>query len=627
MADKDISIRIKVDGKSYEADLGRAENATEKLGKESKATAADMHLLSSAANVFGGIIGGWSLLELGQQLFQVGRETESLVAALTTATGSSDKAKDAFEALDELASRMPGNTQQWTDAFVTLANRGLTASEKSLKSYAATAGALNKTVSDMVEAVADAVTGENERLKEFGVKAKDNGDTVIYTFRGVETEVRKNAADIESYLINLGETHFGESLANQMDTVGTVFDEAVEEINRLFADLGALGFNDLMRDAAAAVHELAEELRNDPTAAADWLTWLAKIGASIKLGFQEAGGALGLMAGIVANIGEDGFFDKVEAMVEGRRLDQVENLRDYEQRLNELDQRRDQAVADMTTRNNSETPALDSPTSPTGGGSSGGRSGSSKLAPEIKAEIKAAEEMLKLRDQHLEQLSKEAERVYQDTRTGQELLAQELTRLDELLAAGEVSWDTYARAVMNAEDAYAGAEDKAKAFAETSEGLFESLEGAIRGWGDNFTETMTDAVMTGKASFSDLAQSIIRDLIKIAIQKQITDRIIGVATSMFGGATGSTGGAGMTTQSAGGMAGGATQIRANGAGGGGAFRVSISNDGQSKQVKSARAEMDTEGMVLNVVISDVQRGGKLAGALEGTYPSLKRGNY
>lgn len=51
---------------------------------------------------------------------------------------------------------------------------------------------------------------------------------------------------------------------------------------------------------------------------------------------------------------------------------------------------------------------------------------------------------------------------------------------------------------------------------------FRSLENAVRGWGNAFTDTLADAVLTGKASFQDLANSVIRDLLRMEIQASIT---------------------------------------------------------------------------------------------------------
>ncbi|MCM2309216.1 MAG: hypothetical protein NDI91_17305 [Sulfuritalea sp.] len=61
-----------------------------------------------------------------------------------------------------------------------------------------------------------------------------------------------------------------------------------------------------------------------------------------------------------------------------------------------------------------------------------------------------------------------------------------------------------------------------------SDGLdtYAALTQAVEGWGNTFTNTLADMVMGGKAGFADLANSIIRDLIRIQIKKNYTDDLV-----------------------------------------------------------------------------------------------------
>ena len=69
-----------------------------------------------------------------------------------------------------------------TETLLLMKNYGLDASNESLKVYTNTALGAGKSIEQFAEAMADALTGENERLKEFGVKASLLGDKVGYAW-------------------------------------------------------------------------------------------------------------------------------------------------------------------------------------------------------------------------------------------------------------------------------------------------------------------------------------------------------------------------------------------------------------------------------------------------------------
>ena len=222
----------------------------------------------------------------------VQRQFDVLNAGLITATGSSEKAASAFKALQEFAQKTPYDLNQAVKGFTQLVNLGLTPSEKALMSYGNTASAMGKDLNQMIEAVADAATGEFERLKEFGIKAKVSGDQVSLIFQGVTTKVGNNAKEIESFLIKLGETKFGDAMSLRMATLDGAVSNLGDTWENTFRLVNDAGLGDVMResvnDAAEALGELNNMLASGEmegyleASSIAWSEWAIDITESIR---------------------------------------------------------------------------------------------------------------------------------------------------------------------------------------------------------------------------------------------------------------------------------------------------------------------------------------------------------
>jgi hypothetical protein len=147
-------------------------------------------------------------------------DMESMNIALQTSfQGNQKEAKAAFDAINKFAAKTPYGLEEVMTGFIKLKNMGLDPSEQALTAYGNTASAMGKSLNEMVEAVADAATGEFERLKEFGIKAKSEGDNVTFMFQGVKTTVGKNSKEIEQYLKYVGNVKFAGGIAAQSKSV------------------------------------------------------------------------------------------------------------------------------------------------------------------------------------------------------------------------------------------------------------------------------------------------------------------------------------------------------------------------------------------------------------------------
>ncbi len=263
-----LEVQVKSDGfvrasdrmVKYTEAAGKAERATDKLvSASSGATKATEGLAASLGKLVGPMLSIGTVLALGGKLIDVTREFNRLSAGLETATGSAALAQEAFLALQDMASTTPNSLKATTDAFVKLANYGLTPSERALRSYGDTSAALGKDLSQMVEAVADAVTGEFERLKEFGVKASAEGDKVSFTFRGVKTTVGRNAQEIEQYLIKLGETNFAGAMALRMKTLDGALSNLGDSFDKLALAIAQAGVESKLSSIVRSLSSLIDK--------------------------------------------------------------------------------------------------------------------------------------------------------------------------------------------------------------------------------------------------------------------------------------------------------------------------------------------------------------------------------
>jgi hypothetical protein len=125
--------------------------------------------------------------------------------------------------------------------------------------------------------------------------------------------------------------------------------------------------------------------------------------------------------------------------------------------------------------------------------------------------------IIKVKKDDLE-LQAYANQVIEDSMTPLEKYNRELQRLADIRKI--IGEDNYTKAVAKAQDEF-------EKLSKAGKDSIDDLKRSIEGWGKQFTDTFVDGIMKGKLSFKDLADSIIRDLLRIIVQKQITDKIIG----------------------------------------------------------------------------------------------------
>ena len=248
---------------SFENGLRRASSHTRKAQSEMErsfggiaSTATKSFAMITAA---AGAVGFGALLG---KIAQVNTEYQKLNGMLLTATGSTENAAQSMAMLQKFAATTPFSLQEVTNAFVKLKNLGLNPSAEALKSYGNTASAMGKDLNQLIEAVADASTNEFERLKEFGIKSKQEGDKVSFTFQGVTTIVEKNANEIQKYLLGLGNVQFAGAMERQSRTLGGALSNLGDTAAQMAVKFGEAGFAPALEAGIRALEASAGSVEN-----------------------------------------------------------------------------------------------------------------------------------------------------------------------------------------------------------------------------------------------------------------------------------------------------------------------------------------------------------------------------
>ena len=128
----------------------------------------------------------------------VASEFEKFKTILETTEGSAAGADKAMKWVSDFAAKTPFELAEVTQAFVKLRAYGLDPTNGLLRTLGDTGAAMGKPVMQAVEAIADAITGENERLKEFGIKGSKKGGQITYEFTDKAGRQRTKTVDAEN---------------------------------------------------------------------------------------------------------------------------------------------------------------------------------------------------------------------------------------------------------------------------------------------------------------------------------------------------------------------------------------------------------------------------------------------
>ena len=239
-----------------------ASRSLDRLGTEGDRLGTRFTAMASAVSAALSAIAVGALVN---KVIDAQRQFDVLFASLKTMTGGTEQATAAWERLVEFAATTPYSLEQAVQGFVKLKALGLDPSERAMTSFGNTAAAMGKDLMQMIEAVADASTGEFERLKEFGIKSKAEGDKVTFTFQNVKTTIRNNAQAITEYLTKIGENQFAGAMSDRIKTLDGDISALSDSMKALYLSISQSGFGDVVatsvQNATKAVQELTQSIK------------------------------------------------------------------------------------------------------------------------------------------------------------------------------------------------------------------------------------------------------------------------------------------------------------------------------------------------------------------------------
>lgn len=240
---------------------------TQRQAKET-GEALEKHLGGSIQNLttwIGTALAGLGLGVMAKEAIDLNAQWETMGIALTTVTGSAQNAEKALKWIETFTQKTPYELQQVSEAFVQLSAYGLEP-QKVLQTLGDTASSLNKPLMQGVEALADAMTGEFMRLKEFGgISAKVAKDTVTFTWREAGKEVKhtvkKDTDEILGVLMDAYDRYKGGMEAQSHSFTGVLSNimDAGKAIARQTTNKVFERLKDDLEDLLAKMQELQDD--------------------------------------------------------------------------------------------------------------------------------------------------------------------------------------------------------------------------------------------------------------------------------------------------------------------------------------------------------------------------------
>lgn len=238
-----ITVKISAIADEFNKVMGGVSSKVTGLGKDFDVVSLRLQTLSSNLSAAGSkmsLMLTLPIIGLGAAAVKSAASFETLETSMKTILGSSEAARNAMAWIEDFSATTPYQMDEVADAFKKLSAYGFDAT-RVIGTLGDTAAAMGKSLDQAVEMFADATTGEFERLKEFGVKARTEGDKVTFSYtengQSLTKTVNKTSSDIAAGLNSIFAKYKG-GMEEQSKTLNGSLSNMIDSLSRLGRIIG-----------------------------------------------------------------------------------------------------------------------------------------------------------------------------------------------------------------------------------------------------------------------------------------------------------------------------------------------------------------------------------------------------
>lgn len=190
-----------------------------------------------------------------------GSKWERTVASLSAMTnGNIEQAIQLESIYSDLGKAIPYTSDEISKSALILNKTGLKPTKELLIALGKIASGTGQSMFTQATALTSVVTGNLRGLRMMDIEAKDNGDTIIMSYKGQTEEIKKNTKALSEYIQKFADANFSSTLEFQMQGLSGKIHSLNEDWGNLSKAMHQAGGKEIVGDTIDYIHERVESL-------------------------------------------------------------------------------------------------------------------------------------------------------------------------------------------------------------------------------------------------------------------------------------------------------------------------------------------------------------------------------